>query len=163
MWPEYLFFGMTHMLTRLMMLSTCLLSSFFKFCSAVSEKKSKISQPIRGQGRHLGFPIRKKNTNLVKDFEILFPVKFRWILLSGFRVEVEHVSANQRPGWPSWISNWPKRHKLGRGCWDLASHQVWLNSFLWFQRRSLECISQSEVRVAILDFRSAPPPPKYTW
>ena len=32
-----------------------------------------------------------KNADLVKDFEILFPVKFRRILFSGFREEVENV------------------------------------------------------------------------
>ena len=42
-------------------------------------------------------PIGPKNTNLVKDDEILLPVKFRQILFSGFREEVENVSANQRP------------------------------------------------------------------
>ena len=36
-----------------------------------------MSQPIRGQGGHLVFPIGSKNTNLVvKDVEILLPVKF---------------------------------------------------------------------------------------
>ena len=46
------------------------------------------------------FPIGPK-TNLVDHVEILHPVKFRWIQLSGFREEFENVSANQRPGWPS--------------------------------------------------------------
>ena len=36
-----------------------------------------MSQPIRGQGGHLVFPIGQKNTNLVEDIEILLPVKFR--------------------------------------------------------------------------------------
>ena len=57
-----------------------------------------MSQPIRGQGGHLVFPISPKNTNLVEDVEILLPVKFCWIPLSGFRGAVENVSANQRPG-----------------------------------------------------------------
>ena len=35
----------------------CFLLSFFQFGSVVSEEKSKMSQPIRGQGGHLGFPI----------------------------------------------------------------------------------------------------------
>ena len=51
--------------------------SFIEFCSAVSEEKSKMSQPIRGQGGHIVFPISPKNTNLVEDIEILLPVKFR--------------------------------------------------------------------------------------
>ena len=36
-----------------------------------------MSQPIRGQGGHLVFPIGLKNTNLVEDVEILLPIKFR--------------------------------------------------------------------------------------
>ena len=49
---------------------------FDELCSAVSEEKSKISQPIRGQGGHLVFSIGQKNTNFIEDIEILFPVKF---------------------------------------------------------------------------------------
>ena len=75
-----------------------------------------MSQPIRGQGGHLIFLIGPKNTNLVEEVEILLPVKFRLIQLSCFTGEVENVSANQRPGWPSCFSNQPKKHKLGRGC-----------------------------------------------
>ena len=69
-----------------------------------------------------------------KHVEILLPVKFRWILFSSFRGEVEKVSANQRPGWPSCFSDRPEKHKLGRRCWDLASCQVSLNSVQRFQR-----------------------------
>ena len=36
-----------------------------------------MSQPIRGQGGHLVFPIGSKNINFVEDVEILLPVKFR--------------------------------------------------------------------------------------
>ena len=89
------------------------LSSFVEFRS---EEKSKMSQSIRGRGSHLVFLIGPKkklctghwylascqvssnNTNLVEDVEILLPVKFRWILFSGHRGEVENVSANQRLG-----------------------------------------------------------------
>ena len=53
-------------------------------CLLVSEK-SKMSQPIRGWGGHLGFPIGPKNTNFVQDVEILHPVKFHGIPFSGFR------------------------------------------------------------------------------
>ena len=74
-----------------------------------------MSQPIRGQGGHLIFPISPKNTNLVEDVEILLPVKFRQIPFSGFRREVENVSANQRPGRPSCFTDQPEKHKLGRG------------------------------------------------
>ena len=114
-----------------------------------------MSQPIRGQGSHFVFPIGPKNTNLVEDVEILLPLKFLWIPLSGFRREVENVSANQRPGRPFCFSDWPEKHKLGRGRCDLASCQVSLNSVQRFQRRSRKCLSQSEARAAILFFRSA--------
>ena len=76
-------------------LKSCFLSSFVEFCSTVSEEKSKMSQPIRGQGSHLVFLINQKNTNLVEDIEILLPVKFRWIPFNGFRDEVKNVSATQ--------------------------------------------------------------------
>ena len=114
-----------------------------------------MSQPIRGWGGHLVFPISPKNTNLVEDFEILLPVKFLWILFSSFIREVENFSANQRLGRPSCFSDQPEKHKLGRGLWDLASYQVLLNSVQRFQRRSRKCLSQSEARAAILFFRSA--------
>ena len=120
-------------------LRSCFLSSFVEFRSVVSEEKLKKSQLIRGQGGHLVFPISPKNTNLVEDVEILLPVKFHWIPFSGFRGEVENVSANQRPGWPSCFSDRPEKHKLGRGHWDLASCQVSLNSVQRFQTRSRKC------------------------
>ena len=74
-----------------------------------------MSQPIRGQGGHLVFPIGPKNTNLVEDVEILLPIKFCCISFSGFREEVKNVSANQRPGRPSCFYDPPVNHKLGRG------------------------------------------------
>ena len=114
-----------------------------------------MSQPIRGQGGHLVFPIGPKNTNLVEGVEILLPLKFRWIPFSGIRGEVEDISANQRPGRPSCFSDRPEKHKLGRGHWDLASYQVSSNSVQRFQRRSRKCLSQSEARAAILFFGSA--------
>ena len=74
-----------------------------------------MSQPIRGQGGHLVFPIGPKNTNLVDDIEMLLSVKFRHIPFSGLRGQVENVSANQRPGRPSCFSDRYGKHKLGRG------------------------------------------------
>ena len=132
------------------MVRSCFLSTFVEFRSAVSEEESKMSQPIRGQGGHLAFPFGQKNTNSVEDDDILLPVKFHWIPFSGFRGEVENVSANQRPWQPSCFSDRPKKHKLGRGRWNLASCQVLLNSVKQFQRGSWECLSQSEARAAIL-------------
>ena len=74
-----------------------------------------MSQTNRGQGGHLVFPIGSKNTNLVEGVEILLPIKFWRILFSGFRGEVDNVSANQRPERPFCFSDWPEKHKLGRG------------------------------------------------
>ena len=74
-----------------------------------------MSQPNRGWGGHLGFLIGPKNTNLVEHIEILLPVKFRRIPLSGFIEEVKNVSANQSSGQPSCFSDRPEKHKLGRG------------------------------------------------
>ena len=115
-----------------------------------------MSQPIRGQVDHLVFPIDPKNTNFVEDVDILLPVKYCWILFSGLRREVENNSANQRPRRPSCFFPIGKKkkhtHKLGRGCWDLASCQVSLNSVQRLQGRSWKCLSQSE---AILFFRLA--------
>ena len=82
--------------------------------------------------------------------KILLPVKFRWLLFSGFRGEVENVSANQRPGRPTCFSDQFEKHKLGRGRWDLASWQVSLNSVQRFRRSSRKCLNQSEARAAIL-------------
>ena len=108
-----------------------------------------MSQPIRGWGGYFVFPISPKNTNLVEEVEILLPVKFLWIPFSGFREEVENVSANQRPGCPSYFSDRPEKHKLDRGHWDSLSCQVLLNSVQRFQRRSRKCLSQSEAWAAI--------------
>ena len=69
-------------------------------------------QSIRGKGGHLVFPIGPKNTNLEEDVDILLPVKFRGIPFSGFRGEVENVSANQRPRRPSCFSDRPKNTNL---------------------------------------------------
>ena len=107
------------------------------------------------QDGHFCLLIGPKNTNFVEDIEVLLPVKFHWIPFSGFRGEVENVSASQRPGLPSLFFRLAQKHKLGRGRWDLASCQVSLNSVQRFQRRSQRCLSQSEARAAILFFWSA--------
>ena len=48
-----------------------------------------IAFEVKRFGDHLFFPIGPKNTNLVEVVEILLPLKFRWILFSSFRGEVE--------------------------------------------------------------------------
>ena len=96
----------------------------------------------REQGSHLDFLIGLKNTNLVEAIEILLLFKFCQIPFSVFRGEVKNVPFNQRPGRSSWFSDRPNKHKIGRGCWDLASCQVSSNCIQ--QRRSRKCLSQSE-------------------
>ena len=92
-----------------------------------------------GQGGHFCLLICPKNTNLVEEVEILLSVKFRWILFSGFRGEVENVPPNRMPERPSCFSDRSEKHKLDRGRWDLAYCQVSFNSVQWFQRRSRKC------------------------
>ena len=105
-----------------------------EFCSAVSEEKSQMSQPIKGLGDHLVFTIGQKNTNLAEDFEILLPVKFHWILFSGFRGEVKKCLSQSEARAAILFFRVAKKHKPGRGHWVLASCQVSLNSVQWFQR-----------------------------
>ena len=91
-----------------LMLKCCFLSSFVEFGSAVSEERTKTSQPIRGQGT------------------ILF-------------------------------SHRPEKHQLYRERCDLASSQVFFfNSVHRFQRRSRTCLSKLEARTAILFFSDRP-------
>ena len=127
-----------------------LLIPFFSFRGKV-ENVSANQKP----GRPSCFSDGPEKHKLVEGVEILLPIKFPWIPFSGFKGEVENVSANQRPGRPFCFFDRPKKHKLGRGRWDLASCKVSLNSLQQFQRRSQKCLSQSEVRAAILFFRSA--------
>ena len=111
-----------------------------------NERVKNLTSKWNQKQQHFVFQIGPKNTNLVEGVEILLPIKFRWIRFSGFRGEVENVSANQRPGRPSCFSDRPKKHKLGRGRLDLDSCQVSLNSIQRFQRRSRKYLSQSEAR-----------------
>ena len=140
----------------------CAILTIFPFTTKQEAQRATYRAPeynvqpfLRESAREAILFFGPKNINLVEDVEILLPVNFRWIPFSRFRREVENVSANQRPGWPSCFSYRPEKHKLGRGCWDLASCQVSLNSVQRFQRRSQKCLSQSEARVAILFFPSA--------
>ena len=118
-----------------------------------TEKKSKRPQPIRDG--NFCFLIDPKNTNWVEDVEILLPVQFCWIPLSGCREDVENVSVNQRSMRLSWFSDRSRKHRLGRGIWDLASSQVSAYAIHRLQGKSRKCLSQSEARAATFVFRSA--------
>ena len=48
-----------------------------------------MSQPIRGKGGDLVFPVFSKDTNLVEDVWVLLPVTFRQIPFNGLRRELE--------------------------------------------------------------------------
>ena len=65
-----------------------------------ADRKNKMAALAFDWLRHfrLHLWISLKNKNLVEDVEILLPVNFFLIPFSGFREEVENVSANQRPG-----------------------------------------------------------------
>ena len=65
-----------------------------------------------GHGGHLFFTDQPEKNRLSTDVEILLPVKFRQILFSGFREEVENVSVNQRLGRPSYFPIGPKNTNL---------------------------------------------------
>ena len=116
----------------------------------------KMYQPFRGRGGHPIFPIDPISTNLLEDVEILLPVKFRWIPFSGFTEEVKkNVSAIQRPRRPSYFSDRPEKHKLARGCWDIACCQVWLHSFSSF-RGEVENVSANHRPCDHLVFSNRP-------
>ena len=70
------------------------------------------------------------------------PITCTWVQCATFLTDW--------PGWPFLYTNQPEKHKLGRGCWDLASGQVSLNSVQQYERKSWKCLSQSEVRAVIL-------------
>ena len=59
-------------------------------------------------GRPSCFSNRLENTLLVEDVEILLSTKVNWVPFSGFRAEVENLSANQRPGRPLCFSDRPE-------------------------------------------------------
>ena len=129
-------------------LKSCFLSSFVEFRTVVSEQKSKMSKPFRGQAAFLIVP---KNINLVEDVKILLPVKFHWIpikkssMSQPFRGYGGHLVFLIGPKNTKLVEDveillpvkfriGPQKHKIGRGRWDLASCQVSLNSVQRFQR-----------------------------
>ena len=107
-----------------------------KSIQRLRRRSRKMFQPIRGQGGHLRFPIGTKNTNLIEGIEDLLVIKFRQNPFRGCGKKSKNVSANQRPGRPSWISDWHKKHKSYRGHWVLACYQVSSKSIQRLRRRS---------------------------
>ena len=108
-----------------------------------------MSQPIRGQGSHLGYMIGPKNKNLVEVVEICFLSSFVEFC-SVVSMKKSKCLSHSEAGAAILIFRLARKHKLGRECADLASYQVSLNFIQWFQRRSQKWLSQSEDRMAIL-------------
>ena len=67
----------------------------------------------------------------------------------------KNVSANQRPGWPSWTSDRHENTNLKESVEDLLPVKFRQNPFSGCGEEAEKCFSQSEARAAILDFRSA--------
>ena len=60
-----------------------------------------------------------RKTKLFEDVEILFPFKFRWILFDGFKLQVQNISVNPKPGRLSWFSDRPENTNLVDDIWIL--------------------------------------------
>ena len=138
-------------------LRSCFLSSFVECRPAVLEEKSKMFQPIRGQDGHLVFRSVWKTHTIIwqrtLSVEILLPVPVVSLnFVQQFQRRSRKCLSQYRQGRPSYSSDRPEKHKLGRGRWDLASCQVSLKSVERFQRRSRKCLSQSKTRAVILGF-----------
>ena len=58
-----------------------------RFCTAVAEKKLKMSHQIGDQGSHHGYPIALKTQTLVEDIEISVPIKV--LLISAPRLQIQ--------------------------------------------------------------------------
>ena len=108
----------------------------------LQRKKSSIPQSNRGQGGNLWWRIGKKSTNLVKYIEYMVPIKFRQIPFRGCRGKVEHVSVNQRPGWPLLKTDWLEKHTLCKWRHRLNdSYQVLSNSVRRLRGEAKKCLS----------------------
>ena len=105
-----------------------------KFHLVVLEKKSKISQPIKGWVATLFFLNGPIYPNLVEDLELLLPVNLQLIPLSGFREELsQNVSANQRPWPPPYFSDQPKNTNFMEDIQFLLAIKFRQNTFSCFR------------------------------
>ena len=90
----------------------CFLSSFVEFCSAVSEEKSKMSQPIRGQGSHLVFPIGQKKHKLGRGCWDLASCQVSLNSIQRFQRRSRKCLSQSEPGRPSCFPIGPKNTNL---------------------------------------------------
>ena len=125
---------------------------FVEFRSAVTEKKSKMYQPIRGWTAILFFRSARKTQTWKMTLRSSF-FEFR----SAVSSEKSKISQPIRgQGGHLVFQIGAKNTNLVEDVKSLLSCQVSLNSVQWFQKRSRKCLSQSEARAAILFLRWAP-------
>ena len=101
------------------------------------------------------FSNRPKNTNLVEYVEIFLPVKFRWIMLSSCREEVENFSAKLKARTAILVFSyqqvilvfWSAERKPQKTWYKKLSYcncscflSILSYSIQWFQRRSLKSL-----------------------
>ena len=98
-------------------------------------RESKMCQPLRGQGSHLGFFDRPEKDRHGTGRWDLATCQVSLKSVQRFQI-LYNESANQRPGQPFWFSGEHEKHKVDRGRWDLASCQVSLNSVQRFHEKS---------------------------
>ena len=105
-------------------------------------------------GAQVYFPIGPKHTTLVEDVEILLPVKFRWILFSDFRWEVENISANSQQTFDvSATLEWRLTPTLQEGwIWKFSRRRILVGLVAtkntWFQRLyNVLCLLDIKVKV----------------
>ena len=74
-----------------------------------------MSRPIRGQGGHLVFPIGPKNTNLGRGRLDLDSCQVSLNSIQRFQIISRKYLSKSEARRPSYFSDRPKKHKLGRG------------------------------------------------
>ena len=121
-----------------------------------------MSQPIRGQGGHLGFLICPKHYVgrghwYLASCEVLLN-SIQWLQRRS-----ETVSDDQGSGQPSRCSKWPEKHQLGRGCWDLLFHEVSLNSAQHIAEKKLKMSKLIRGQIGHLGFLTWPQKHKHFW
>ena len=101
-----------------------------------------MSQPIRGQGGHLVFPIGPKNTNLVEGVEILPSCQVSLNSVQWFHMRSRKCLSQSEAGAAICFSDRPEKHKLGRGLWDVVS--VKFRWILFSRFREVENVSYNQ-------------------
>ena len=95
----------------------CLLSSFIKICSTVTEEKQHMSQPIRSQGNHLCWWIGPKNSNFEEDIDYFIPVNICQKSFQRLQRSGQCLSQSEAKG-PSLLT---KGDKSTKAWWRMSS------------------------------------------